>query len=137
MASSKAQANLLGDHLVNSQRKMRSSVSVIEPILNLHLNGAMTDKSLLLESTQTAGPLRSKEDIILSTTSVISKYSISAVSRRLLSKWHAARQMSVDVIYLIVILNACNHRSCNEAAFADGEYEALDKELAKCVYTAE
>lgn len=72
MTTETGHGNLLGDHRVKNQHRARSSVSEIDPRLNLHLNGATTDRKLMLESTQAVGPLRSKEETILSMRSLIS-----------------------------------------------------------------
>ena len=71
---------LLGDHRTNNQRRIRSRVSVMDPRLYLHLSGATRDRNLMLESTQIVGPLKSKEDIMLSTRSLMSGYFTAPVS---------------------------------------------------------
>ena len=91
---------------MNSQRRIRSRVSDVVARSSLHLSGAMRDRNLLLESTQIVGPLKSKEEIILSTRSLMSGYLTTPVSRSTLKKWHEARQMFGDVTCLIAILKA-------------------------------
>lgn len=64
--------HLLGFQRVHNQRSICSDVSETDPKFSLPLASTINDQNMQAESTQSAGPLRSTEVIILSTISTTS-----------------------------------------------------------------